>query len=465
LQWFVGWGSRGCLVHVALALFDFVYRGLCRCPARFRDLVSPGSEEANRMKPIGCFFTRLTRVLLVILLGLLLAWAAFNRFGSRPLAVHLLLSSNNPREEFFDELVKGSNDPVDLLNRCWATGKIAHRKLVAGFLKDNARIQAPWFVRAEPLLLAGASDADVSVRELALAALEVRQSPRFFECAKAQLADLDPSVRLLGLEHLKSADPVRAVPVVIRLLDDPDLRVAARAEVALMRWSGEDFGVRMRLAVVSQQGIHAGAIEPADAEAIRSGVKRRKQWWQLHSKEYPATPGNTADAALVESARLPNPSFTLKDLDGKAFSLADWRGKVVFINFWATWCPSCLAEIPQLVALQNKLGREVVIVGVALDGVPDEDGDTPKQDGEESDPRAQSPKSIRGKVARAVKARGINYTVLLDPTGAVGGQFNGGELPTTVIFDKEGRVRRRFIGERDLKTFEAMLADASGAHP
>ena len=107
----------------------------------------------------------------------------------------------------------------------------------------------------------------------------------------------------------------------------------------------------------------------------------------------------------------------------------------------------------------------MVIVGVALDGVPDEDGDTPKQDGEESDPRAQSTKSIRGKVARAVKARGINYIVLLDPTGAVGSQFNGGELPTTVILDKEGCVRRRFIGERDLKTFEAMLTEASGARP
>ena len=271
------------------------------------------------MSAPGCLFSRRMRVLSVILLGLLLAWAAFNRFGSRPFAVHLLLDSKSPREEFFDELAKASNDPIDMLNRCWATGKITHRRLVAGFLKDNARVQAPWLARAEPLLLAGVSDADVSVRELALAALEAQQSPRLFECAKAQLVDLDPSVRLLGLDYLKNAEPRRAVPVVIRMLDDPDLRVVARAEVALMRWSGEDFGVRMRLAVVSQQGIHAGAIEPADAEAIRSGVERRKQWWQLHSKEYPATPGSAADAASVELGAAAQSQFHFRRPGRKGF--------------------------------------------------------------------------------------------------------------------------------------------------
>jgi hypothetical protein len=64
-------------------------------------------------------------------------------------------------------------------------------------------------------------------------------------------------------------------------------------------------------------------------------------------------------------------------------------------------------------------------------------------------------------VARAVQARGINYPVLLDPDNEVGGRFNGGELPTTVILDASGRVRRRFIGERSLKVFKAMLAEAA----
>jgi hypothetical protein len=69
-------------------------------------------------------------------------------------------------------------------------------------------------------------------------------------------------------------------------------------------------------------------------------------------------------------------------------------------------------------------------------------------------------KRVREKVQRTVKARGINYTVLLDEQGEIGGRFNGGELPTTVIIDTEGNVRRRFVGARSLSVFEAMIAQA-----
>jgi thiol-disulfide isomerase/thioredoxin len=140
--------------------------------------------------------------------------------------------------------------------------------------------------------------------------------------------------------------------------------------------------------------------------------------------------------------------------------LSEFRGKVVVLNFWATWCTACLAEIPDLVALQRKLGDPVAVLGVALDGVPDEDGESEGDEAKSGKPNT-SVKAVRAKVERAVKARGINYTVLLDPKGSVGGQYNGGELPTTVILDPEGRVRRRFVGERSLEVFEAMVAEAA----
>jgi alkyl hydroperoxide reductase subunit AhpC len=68
-------------------------------------------------------------------------------------------------------------------------------------------------------------------------------------------------------------------------------------------------------------------------------------------------------------------------------------------------------------------------------------------------------------VARTTAARGINYPVLLDKNNEVGARFNGGELPTTVIIDSEGRVRRRFVGARSLEVFAAMLAEASRPMP
>ena len=59
-----------------------------------------------------------------------------------------------------------------------------------------------------------------------------------------------------------------------------------------------------------------------------------------------------------------------------------------------------------------------------------------------------------------MKARGINYPILLDERNEVGGRYNGGELPTTVIVDTQGNVRRRFIGARSLPVFEAMITEA-----
>ena len=130
------------------------------------------------------------------------------------------------------------------------------------------------------------------------------------------------------------------------------------------------------------------------------------------------------------------------------------------------WTPAALAaivdRIPDLVALHKKLGNRVAVLGVALDGLPDEHHHESAEAGEAEEHSARkSLAEIRAKVARAVKGRGIDYPVLLDPTGSVGGRFNGGELPTTVIIDTSGHVRRRFIGERNLAVFEAMIEEAN----
>jgi len=125
-----------------------------------------------------------------------------------------------------------------------------------------------------------------------------------------------------------------------------------------------------------------------------------------------------------------------------------------------------MAEIPDLVTLQRKLGDHVAILGVALDGLPDEHGHQPGEEGQ-GHAHAEHPsrKALLDKVARAVKTRGINYPVLLDPEAAVGRRFNGGELPTTVIIDAQGHLRRRFVGERSLDVFEAMIAQVAKPLP
>lgn len=404
-----------------------------------------------------------TVLLFAMLPALLVLSVLFHRQITYPLAVRMLLNSATPREEAFFDLAKQAEDPVSLLNRCWATGKIPHRELVASFLNANVQANPDWFARAEPLVLSATADADESVRELGLAILAAQRNPRLFECARAQLTDVDPLLRLLGLQYLRKTEPKRAVPVLIGLLDDPDLRVVAEAEVTLARWSGQDYGVRARQAIAPGEGEHAGSIDPANARIIRQGVELRKQWWSLHASQYPAPTPEPPGDSFASIGRPPARDFALPELNGRQLRLSSLRGKVVFINFWATWCSACRTEIPDLVALQNKLGDQIAIVGIALDGVPDQEGEQ-----EEGEPgkNYRSLKTIHTKVERAVKAQKINYPVLLDPRGLAGGQYNGGELPTTVIFDATGHVRRRFVGERTLGVFEAMVAQArNSANP
>jgi thiol-disulfide isomerase/thioredoxin len=78
--------------------------------------------------------------------------------------------------------------------------------------------------------------------------------------------------------------------------------------------------------------------------------------------------GTGKTTLISDAAGKPEPDLSLKDLDGKPVSLADYKGKVVFLNFWATWCDPCRVEIPWLIDMQSKYAsRGFTVVGVAMD--------------------------------------------------------------------------------------------------
>lgn len=128
-------------------------------------------------------------------------------------------------------------------------------------------------------------------------------------------------------------------------------------------------------------------------------------------------------AVDLEQTARPAPDFALADLEGELFRLSDHRGKVIVLNFWATWCPPCRAEIPAFIGLQDEFREAgVLFVGISLD----EEG--------------------AAVVAPFVEARGVNYPIL--PNGqAVAAQFGGVHaLPTTLLIDRAGQIRFRHEG-------------------
>ncbi|MDA8064687.1 MAG: TlpA disulfide reductase family protein [Thermaerobacter sp.] len=135
--------------------------------------------------------------------------------------------------------------------------------------------------------------------------------------------------------------------------------------------------------------------------------------------------------AKVQVGPLPGmtaPNFTLPELSGGSLSLASLRGHPVYVNIWATWCPPCRAEIPNLIRLKKQYGSRLTIVGVAEPGT----GVTPAS------------------VAAFVKQEKMNYPVLLDLSAQVGNQYLVSAIPTSIFINAKGQVVQRFTGEMTL---------------
>lgn len=130
----------------------------------------------------------------------------------------------------------------------------------------------------------------------------------------------------------------------------------------------------------------------------------------------------------------PAPEWTLKGLDGQDVSSAQFKGKVVVVDFWATWCGPCLMEIPGYIGLQKKYGKDgLVIVGVSLD------------------------RGGAAKVRKFVEKEGINYVVVLGDD-EVAERFGGLEaIPTTFLIDRAGRIVHRKTGAWPHEEYEQLV--------
>jgi thiol-disulfide isomerase/thioredoxin len=251
--------------------------------------------------------------------------------------------------------------------------------------------------------------------------------------------------------------PAAAVSLAAPLLDDPEREVAASAATVLRSATGLDFGVRLaqtKRAAVEQ--------DRAARENFSRGMEQWKTWWKAHRAEYPPRP----ERSILPPPVPPHPAadFSLPSLEGKTIRLSDYRGRVVLLNFWATWCESCIEELPGLQKLRNLYGDRLVILSISLDGVPDEEGEHGSaaeggHEGRSAETGASRDETLRT-IQKFVKKYNIANTVVWDSAARAGRCYNGGELPTNVIIGPGGEIRRRFLGARSAATWERLLADA-----
>jgi len=383
------------------------------------------------------------------------------------------LANDAPTPEVVSEMIEQAADPRAAFLTAWQSGKIIHREVAIDSLRRLFSNDQPLPPDIESTLLAAALDPDMNVRETALGILHERRHPALPALAAEQLKDPDQQVRLLGLNYFKAAAPSVGVPVVAALLDDPDIGVLGMSVKLLENWSGQKFGAKLADTVLAESkttGLQE--FQPEGSANTKAAAEKAKTWWAGHKSDFPPMKLQVPAEAYTARKPLPAADFQLRTLEDKRVRLSDFRGKVVLLNFWTTWCPACVGEMPALVALQKKHADNLIIIGVSLDYVPDEHGhvgghasveEQQHGDGEHDDHEATAAalKRVREKVARTAKVRGINYPILLDERNDVGGRYNGGELPTTVLVDAQGNVRRRFVGARSLAVFEAMIAEAA----
>jgi cytochrome c biogenesis protein CcmG/thiol:disulfide interchange protein DsbE len=164
-----------------------------------------------------------------------------------------------------------------------------------------------------------------------------------------------------------------------------------------------------------------------------------------------SAPNASADAQAQPLKGKPAPQFTLQDLNGKKVSLADYKGKAVLLNFWATWCGPCKVEIPWLIKLRDQYKDQ----GFEVLGIESDNYDT--------DPKAFA--EYKAGVVKSATGLAINYPVLLggDSISQPYGGLDG--LPNSFYVDRDGVVTAQLVGLVDRDEIEANIkkALASGA--
>lgn len=156
--------------------------------------------------------------------------------------------------------------------------------------------------------------------------------------------------------------------------------------------------------------------------------------WMLWPRQETGQAASSGPSTVPVAVQYAAPELALSDVNGKQHSLANYRGQVVLVNLWATWCPPCKAEMPTLNRYYEDHAEEGFVILAVNDGDP-----------------ADAVQSF-------VQTYGLSFPVLLDPSYVATSQaFKTRSLPSSFVIDRGGTVRLRWVGEIDRPTLEAYV--------
>ncbi len=146
---------------------------------------------------------------------------------------------------------------------------------------------------------------------------------------------------------------------------------------------------------------------------------------------------DTTPAALQEQNQLSSDNntsskafnFTLTDTQGKKINLSDYAGKIVIVDFWATWCPPCRRGIPDLISLQKQFKNKIAVIGISVDS------------------------DTKSDVIPFIKSMGINYTVCYASQEVVHAYGDIEAIPTSFVIDKDGNIVNQHVGLTDKSVY------------
>lgn len=182
----------------------------------------------------------------------------------------------------------------------------------------------------------------------------------------------------------------------------------------------------MAVAIEGARELRVAAAKPSAATAAHAAAPIAKP--AAANK----TAGDSGDQEVIRFASNPQPMppFLVNDLDGQVISTAQLHGKVVIVNFWATWCPPCQEEIPEMMELQKEFQNKLEIIGVSMDDGP-----------------PQGVKQFAEKI-------GMNYPIVMG-SDALSQEYGGvPALPTSYVVDPEGKVVQKHVGLYPKEVYE-----------